>query len=63
MTIRAVLGSGRVRLIQQLLTKNLLLAIAGSLAGAQPAGAVIQWFRLAHPVDMPTQTKPNLSCL
>ena len=61
MTIRAALGSGRVRLILQLLTKNLLLAIAGSLAGAQPAGADIQWFRLAHPVDMPPGARLEMS--
>jgi len=40
---------------------NLLLAIAGSLAGAQSVRAVIQWFRLAHPVDMPPGARLEMS--
>lgn len=56
MAIRAALGSGRARLLQQLLTENLLLAIAGSLAGAALAAAAIRWFRLAHPIEIPPGT-------
>jgi predicted permease len=53
MAIRAALGSGRARLVRQLLTENLLLAIAGSLAGAGLAAVSLRWFRLAHPIEMP----------
>jgi len=61
MAIRAALGSGRARLVRQLLTENLLLAIAGSFAGAGLAAATIRWFRLVHPVDMPPGVRLEMS--
>jgi predicted permease len=61
MAIRAAIGSGRARLVRQLLTENLLLAIAGSLLGTVFALAAIHWFRIAHPVEMPPGARIELS--
>ena len=61
MAIRAAIGSGRARLVRQLLTENLLLAAAGSLAGAALALAAIHWFRIAHPVEMPPGARIEMS--
>ncbi|HEX4769747.1 MAG TPA: ABC transporter permease [Bryobacteraceae bacterium] len=53
LAVRASLGSGRVRLIRQLLTECLLLSFAGTLAGIWLAVCAVHYFSVLNPVQMP----------
>jgi predicted permease len=53
MAVRTALGSGRARLIQQMLTESLTLALCGTGVGVVLAVAMIHWFRNANPVELP----------
>jgi putative ABC transport system permease protein len=53
LAVRSALGSGRGRLIRQLLTEALLLSVSGAVLGALLAFAAVHYFRLANPVEMP----------
>lgn len=53
LAVRAALGSGRLRLIRQLLTEGLLLSFAGALGGILLAECVVHYFRALNPVAMP----------
>ena len=53
MAIRIALGSGRRRLIQQLLTESLMLAFCGTGAGVVLAMLALHWFRAINPVELP----------
>ena len=61
MGIRAALGSGRRRLIRQLLTESLLLSIMATAVGALLAATAIAWFRAAAPVEMPPGTRIEMN--
>jgi putative ABC transport system permease protein len=56
MAIRAALGSGRARLIRQLLTEALLIAAAAVAAGLALAEGALQYFRIANPIELPPGT-------
>jgi putative ABC transport system permease protein len=53
LAIRAALGSGRSRLIRQLLTESILLAILGAVFGICLAIGGVRYFRAVNPVELP----------
>jgi predicted permease len=53
MAVRTALGSGRARLMQQMLTESLMLALCGTGVGVVLAVSTIHWFRSANPVELP----------
>ena len=52
-TLRAALGAGRSRLIRQLVTENLLLAVVGGLAGILFAEAGLSMVKILGPSNIP----------
>ena len=57
MGIRAAIGSGRMRLIRQLLTESLLLSLGAAAMGTGLAWAAVRWFRSVAPIQMPPGTR------
>ena len=53
LAVRAALGSGRMRLVRQLLTEGLLLSFAGALLGTLLAMGAVHYFQVSHPIEMP----------
>src|SRR5205085_9732186 len=53
MAIRTILGAGRKRLVRQLLTESLLLAVVGGFAGLLLTGWLLTLFRDVLPEAVP----------
>src|SRR5262249_42220155 len=51
--LRAALGAGRTRLVRQMLTESLLLALIGSAVGLGMAWACVRFFVRFGPQDIP----------
>jgi predicted permease len=61
MALRLAIGAGRVRLVRQLLTESLLLAIAGGLLGLAVGYVGVDFLsRLQPPTDLPFQLSVQL---
>ncbi len=53
LSVRLALGSGRRRIVRQLLMEAIVLAAIGGAAGIGVAGAAVAAFRAVNPVEMP----------
>jgi putative ABC transport system permease protein len=53
LALRAALGAGRVRLVRQLLTEGLVLALSGGTAGVLLAVAAVRLLKSLGPSDIP----------
>lgn len=56
MAIRAALGSGRRRLLRQLLTESLTVSVVGALFGVVLATVAVHYFGAANPIELPPAT-------
>jgi predicted permease len=63
--VRAALGSGRPRLVRQLFTDSMLIAVLGTSFGVLVAIAGVRYFNSAKPVELPpgNQVTVNLRVL
>jgi putative ABC transport system permease protein len=59
--IRTALGAGRSRLLRQLLTESLVLALAGGLAGIFLANAGVELLKQLGPQSLPRLDEVNVS--
>jgi predicted permease len=53
LALRVAIGATPRRIVLQALTESLVLGFLGSVAGLALAGLLIQWFRVANPIELP----------
>jgi putative ABC transport system permease protein len=56
MAIRAALGSGRGRVLRQLMTESLSLSLIAAVFGVALAAGAVEYFRSANPIELPPAT-------
>jgi predicted permease len=61
LAVRAALGSGRARLLKQLLTESMMLSAAAALLGTGLAALAVHYFHVVNPIDLPPGEKVELS--
>ncbi|MDQ6911845.1 MAG: ABC transporter permease [Verrucomicrobiota bacterium] len=61
LAVRAALGASRQRLVRQLLTESALLGILGSVAGTILAFWLVEFVRVAIPIELPFWVKIDVN--
>jgi predicted permease len=60
LSVRAALGAGRDRLVRQMVTESIVLALAGGIAGLALAAAAVPLLSLLVPSTLPVSSHPRL---
>ncbi len=61
LAVRAAMGSGKARLVRQLLTESLALASLGATGGVAIALGAIAYFNYANPVELPVGSQVSIN--
>jgi len=60
LAVRAALGAGRERLVRQIVTESMILALAGGVPGVALAAAAVPLLALLVPDTLPVASQPSL---
>jgi putative ABC transport system permease protein len=60
LSVRAALGAGKDRLVRQMVTESMILALAGGIAGLALAAAALPLLSLLVPSTLPVASQPSL---